>query len=153
MSLSRFSLSVLLFSVLICCLQPAQAQSANDIVGEWLTKKKDGKIEIYKKGGKYYGRVSWQRVTIDPETGKEKRDKHNPDPAKRDRLLQGMDILLGCKWDPDDKRWDDCTVYNPEDGNSYNSFVELVNPNKLKLRGYVGFSLLGKSTYWRRIKQ
>ena len=137
----------------IALSSPVSAQQKDDILGEWLTKKKDGKIMIYKKGGKYYGKVSWQKDDIDPETGKEKRDKHNPDPSKRDRLLQGMDIVLGMQWDPDDKRWEDGEVYNPEDGKSYSAYLELVNPNKLKLRGYLGFSLLGKSTYWRRIKQ
>ena len=151
MRFQLLAIVALLFANML--INPASAQNKDDVLGEWLTKKKDGKILIYKKNGKYYGKVSWQKTDIDPETGKEKRDKHNPDPDKRDRLLQGMDIVLGMEWDPDDKRWEDGEVYNPENGKSYSAYLELVNPNKLKLRGYLGVSLLGKSTYWRRVKK
>ena len=46
----------------------------------------------------------------------------------------------------------DGTVMDPNSGKTYDLYVELENPDKLKLRGYIGIPLLGRTQYWYRIK-
>ena len=50
----------------------------------------------------------------------------------------------------DGNEWSGGTILDPRNGKVYKSYVELVKPNKLKVRGYIGLSLFGKTTYWER---
>jgi len=45
------------------------------------------------------------------------------------------------------------TIYNVENGNSYKINVELRNKNTLEVRGYIGISLIGRTSVWKRKKQ
>ena len=129
-----------------------QAQcSADDIVGEWVTDSSKSKVKVYESGGKYYGKIVWLKEPIDEETGKPKLNKHHSDPAKQKEPVKGLRILRDLEFD-DDCKWDDGYVYDPENGKEYSGHAELINKNKLKLRGYIGISLLGRTTYWRRVK-
>jgi len=49
-----------------------------------------------------------------------------------------------------DGRWSGGTIYKPDEGSTYKCKVELLNKDVLKVRGYIGFSLLGKSQKWNR---
>jgi len=42
------------------------------------------------------------------------------------------------------------TILDPENGETYKCYVELVSESKLKVRGYIGFSLFGRTQYWIR---
>ncbi len=54
---------------------PVSAQKrASDIVGFWLSQEGNAKVEIYKSGDKYYGKIVWLKTPIDPVTRKEKVD-------------------------------------------------------------------------------
>lgn len=137
---SIISLLLIVFSTTIF------AQNADDIVGVWWTEDKDGKVEIYKKGDVYYGKLIWLKEPN--ENGKPKLDDENPDPKLRNRPLQGLVLLSGLVFEGDE--WDDGEIYDPESGDTYSCYVELESPNRLKLRGYIGFSLIGRSSYWTR---
>jgi uncharacterized protein (DUF2147 family) len=50
----------------------------------------------------------------------------------------------------DGKKWSDGKFYRSEDGKTYTCFMELESANRLKVRGYVGVSLLGRTEYWTR---
>jgi len=41
---------------------------------------------------------------------------------------------------------------DPSSGKTYNCFIELENPDKLKLRGYIGVPTIGRTQYWYRVK-
>lgn len=43
-------------------------------------------------------------------------------------------------------------MYNPNDGKFYSATLKIVNRNMLELRGYLGFSWLGKTVVWTRKK-
>lgn len=48
---------------------PVSAQKrASDIVGFWLSQEGNAKVEIYKSGDKYYGKIVWLKTPIDPVT-------------------------------------------------------------------------------------
>lgn len=140
-----------------CSAQP----SKNEIIGNWLTSNKDGIVKMYfgnKKGqdpNKIYGKLSWVEEPNN-EDGSPKRDKENPDEDLRNRTILGLTIIKDLEWegDEDDWLWEDGTAYDPESGNTY-SFKATIDPEQpdvLNCRGYLGFSLLGRTEVWTRKK-
>ncbi len=128
----------------------AQAD-ADKILGFWYTENKKGKVEIYKKDGKYHGKIVSLKDPIDPDTKKPKVDKHNPDPSKRNNPLIGTNIIKNFEFKGG--YWQNGTIYDPENGKEYSCFMEFEDPKndkKLKVKGYIGFSFIGRTTYWTR---
>jgi uncharacterized protein (DUF2147 family) len=69
--------------------------------------------------------------------------------ARKDQLVQGMVILSGLKRDGDN--WDGGEILDPENGKLYKCKLHLENQGlSLVVRGYIGFSLIGRSQTWRR---
>lgn len=124
------------------------AQNSDDIVGVWWTEEKDGKVEIYQVGDLFYGKLIWMDEPT--ENGRPKRDEENPDPELRQRPIKGITLLK--KLEFDDGEWEDGEIYDPESGDTYSCHIEMESKNRLKLRGYIGFSLVGRSTYWTRVE-
>ena len=50
----------------------------------------------------------------------------------------------------DDGEYVGGTVYNPEDGGTYGVKAEVLTPESLKVRGFLGISLFGQSQVWSR---
>ncbi len=133
----------------------AQKINADDVVGIWWNDVKSSKIEIYKEGNKYHGKIVFLSEPIDPETGKAKLDKENPDESLRNRPLLNLNIITN--FDFDDDEWIDGKIYDPKSGNTYNCYLEFENPkdkNTLKLRGYIGYAFLGlgRTSYFTRVQ-
>lgn len=142
MKKNLFSLFIL---AMIAGAAPAFAQSKADaILGEWLTAKKDSRIQIYKQGNQYAGKVLWG-------TGSDKKDTKNPNPALRSRDLIGLTLLNGFAVDGDDT-WTGGTIYDPREGKTYSCKLTLKSPDQLNVRGYVGVSLFGRTETWTRVK-
>lgn len=119
------------------------AVKPDDVIGKYLTPEKDGTIEIYKRGSKYYGKIL---------TGKNARkDRENPDPKLRNRDLIGMEFILNFSFDGKDT-WENGTIYDPNSGKTYQCKMWLTESNNLKIRGFVGFSLLGRTEEFERIQ-
>lgn len=140
-------------NILVCFLFFASflsAQDENRVVGTWLTASGDSKVTI-KKGtnGKFTGDVVWLK---DPNRdGKPKTDHKNPDEKLRSRPTLGLTILFGFEYDSDDKEWEDGTIYDPKEGKTYKCIMWFENdPNQLHVKGYIGFSLIGKEVVWTR---
>ncbi len=132
----------------------AQEVKADDILGVWLNEDKDAHVKIYKEDGKYYGKIIWLKDPIRPETGKPKLDRENEDESLRSRPVMGLMLLNDFVFDGDDE-WEDGTIYDPKNGKTYKCYMEFedeTDQNTLKVRGYIGFSLLGRTTYWTRVK-
>ena len=69
--------------------------------------------------------------------------------ARKDQLVQGMVILSGLKRDGDN--WDGGEILDPENGKLYKCKLHVENQGQdLVVRGYIGFSLIGRSQTWRR---
>jgi uncharacterized protein (DUF2147 family) len=49
-----------------------------------------------------------------------------------------------------DGLWKDGRVYDPKNGKTYRGKMTLISPQQLDLRGYIGISLLGRTTTWTR---
>src|SRR5690625_1364048 len=121
---------------------------AQDVFGKWTTiddntGKARSTVEIYDKGGKVYGKI----VAI-------------TDPAKRDRLCEqctgddkdrrilGLGLLKGLEENGD--KYEGGHITDPDHGKRYKCYIELEDANTLKVRGYIGMSILGRTQMWQR---
>ncbi len=125
------------------------AQNAGDIVGVWLTEGGKSKVEVIKKDGKYQGKIIWLK-TPNREDGTAKLDKENEEESLRKRPILGMELIKDFEWDED--IFEDGTIYDPENGKVYSCEITFENKDTLNVRGYIGFSLLGRTTVWTRVK-
>lgn len=132
-------------------LEGFSQHKADDVLGVWLNQDKDAHVEMFKRNGKIFGKIVWLKEPIDSETGKPKVDKHNPDAAKKTRPTLGLEILTSFVFDGDDE-WSDGEIYDPKTGKTYSCYMEFDSKDVLKIRGYIGVSLLGRTTYWTRVK-
>jgi len=124
------------------------SQNNNDIIGIWITPQDRSAIKIFKKANCYYGKIIWQKYANDKK-GFPKKDINNPNPKLRNETLQGLIILKNLHFNGKNE-WTKGTIYNPESGNTYKIKVELKNKTTLKVRGYIGFSFIGKTSVWKR---
>lgn len=122
----------------------AQKASADDITGTWLTADKTGEITIYKDGSAYFGKIT-------AGTSDQKFDIHNPDKARRNDPLIGLVILKDLEYKGENK-WTEGSVYDPQNGKTYSCNLTLLDRDHLKITGYIGFSWIGRSEEWERIK-
>jgi uncharacterized protein (DUF2147 family) len=120
----------------------------DDIIGFWLTHgDKPAKVQVYKTGNQYTGKIVW--LQFPQENGKPKMDDQNPDESKRSQPLVGLVIMNGFTFD-NDTEWNDGKIYDPQNGKTYSCYLTLKDKNTLKVRGYIGISLLGRTDYWTR---
>jgi len=127
----------------------SQPHKADDILGTWLNEEATGKVSLYKENGKYYGKLVWLREPNDKVTGKPRTDIENPDPNLKTVPLIGLVNMKNFSFDGKEE-WAGGTIYDPKNGKTYKCYIRFENPNKLKIRGYMGVSLLGRNTYWTR---
>ena len=121
---------------------------AEEILGLWDAG--ESHVEIYACGDRLCGRIAELDEPLD-EDGKEKLDTNNPDPALQSRPLIGMDLIAGFVRGGK-KKWEDGTIYDPRDGKTYKCVMKLQRDGTLKVRGYVGLPLLGKTVVWTRVE-
>ncbi len=124
--------------------------NAQDVIGKWKTiDDETGKpksiIEIYKDGDKYYGKIV-QLLTEENKDGV----CRTCETEYKNKNIIGLVILKDLEKDGD--TYEDGEIMDPKNGKTYSCYIELVEPNKLKVRGYIGFSLLGRTQYWYRVQ-
>lgn len=125
-----------------------KAQSENAILGVWYNTEKTAKVEILKKGSAFIGKIVWLK---DPNPGgKPAVDKDNPDAKLKSRPLMGLNLLEGLKYDS--RMWEDGTIYDPKTGKTYSCQVTLKSKDVLEVKGYIGFSLIGRTVEWTKAK-
>jgi uncharacterized protein (DUF2147 family) len=125
------------------------AEKADDIVGQWYSEGNESVVELYKSNGKYYGKLVWLKEPN--RNGKPKVDDKNPDPKHHDRPVLGLVILKDFIFDGKDE-WNDGTIYDPKNGKTYSCYIEFQKKDVLKIRGYIGISLIGRTTIWTKKK-
>ncbi len=131
--------------------------SEKDVIGVWDVESKDAKMEIYRCGDRFCGRLAWLK---DPNytaeenrarVGQPKTDDNNPTLALRNRPLLGLQIMSNFRYVRNDN-WVDGKVYDPESGKVYSANMHLVSKDRLDLRGYIMFSIFGRTNTWTRSK-
>lgn len=130
---------------LIATLFFTQLMAQDQIIGKWWTPKKDGQIEIYKSGTKYFGKLIWGKNGT-------KKDVNNPKEELRSRPLIGMDLFTNFTYKASDAQWIDGKIYDPEGGKTYSCKIWLSDDGKtLNARGFIGFSLLGRTEKFTKL--
>lgn len=117
------------------------------ILGQWETTddktgEKKALIEIYQKGDQYFAKI------VDSYISEEGKLCDRCKGSKKNQPIQGLVIIEGLEKDGDE--FNGGTILDPENGKTYKCYLELVDKSKLKVRGYLGVSLLGRTQYWTR---
>ncbi len=126
---------IILLSVI--CLK-ITARQAGNITGTWRTPDGQAEITISAGGGLYQGKLTRARVSI-----------KNTVSLGLPAGLLGIYILRDLAYTRNN-RWEG-TIYDPKSKKSYSCYAELQDANTLKVRGYKGISLFGKSQLWERV--
>ncbi len=120
-------------------------------VGRWTTiddatKKPKSVVTLYEENGKLYGKI--EKLFRAPT------EEQNPvcdkcEGALKDKPIIGMVILADLV--KDGAEWNGGTVLDPANGKTYKCIVAVEDGGKkLKVRGYIGMPLLGRTQYWVR---
>ncbi|WP_256010559.1 DUF2147 domain-containing protein [Desertivirga xinjiangensis] len=125
------------------------SHNGNDILGHWRSAHGSGKIEIYKKGEKFFGKLIWLKTPND-ENGKPLTDIKNPDEALRNRPIMGLEIFRDLAY-KGNNTWGGGTVYDPKSGKTYNCQMSLQSERELDIRAFFGIALIGKTETWTRV--
>ena len=119
------------------------------VKGFYYTDEKEAKVKIFKAtNGKYYGKFVWLENA-------DKKDIHNPDPAKQDTPLQGMMLMKEFTYNAKTQKWEDGQIYDPKSGKTYECYMWFDDDeNLLNIRGFVmGMKMLGRTSVWTRVSE
>ena len=128
----------------------ALAQEAS-VLGRWTTiddatKKPKSIVTIYEEGGKLFGKV--EKLFREPN------EEQNPlcdkcEGALKNQPILGMIVLRDLK--KDGNEWTGGTILDPANGKTYKSKIALEDGGKkLKVRGFIGIALIGRTQFWMR---
>lgn len=136
--------------LLLLCIATGVSAEAQTVTGKWRTiDDETGKaksiVEIYESNGKIYG-----KVTEILDKGKEDKVCEKCSGAKKNKPIKGLVILEGLTKDGDE--WSGGKILDPTTGKTYKCYITLESADKLKVRGYVGIALMGRTQYWQRVK-
>ena len=140
-----FRFSTLITLLLFISLTFAQKST---VVGHWKTiDDKTGKalsiIKIYEKNDVFYGKVI---DVLDPK-GKTRVCQKCPGEDKGKPFI-GLVVMKGLK--KHGKEYSGGKILDPLNGDFYQCYITLENEDKLKVRGYIGFAIFGRTQYWYR---
>ena len=151
-NIKQFTSILLLGTAILFISFPAWGNSHSP-VGRWKTiddktGKPKGVIEIWETRGVLYGKII--ETFEKPEDGKPQIcDKC--DGALKNAPILGLRII----WDmrKDGSAWTGGWILDPDNGKIYRAKMSLLGDDReLKVRGYIGFSFIGRSQIWQRIK-
>jgi uncharacterized protein (DUF2147 family) len=156
--------SILVLSALFLLISPAAfaADEADAVIGVWATEpdEEDGNahIKIVREGDRYFGEIVWLEQDRYPQNddrgmgGQKKVDRENPDPDLRSRQLMGLRLLEDFTY-AGKKVWKKGTIYDPDNGKTYKCKMTLTDEGILKIRGFIGVSLIGRTAEWTRVEK
>ena len=137
-----------LFTLLFCITVMTSMQSQS-VIGKWktiddATGEAKSIVEVFSKSGKIYAKVV---DILDPAT-KNNLCKQCSGEDKNKPIL-GLTIIKGLS--KDGSEYNSGEILDPKNGKLYKCALTLESKDKLKVRGYIGFSLLGRTQYWHRV--
>lgn len=133
-------------SITLLALAVAAAANPDAVVGRWKTETRNGIVEITRCGASLCGKLlSSDGINANPAL----KDVNNKDEKLRGRAMKGLQMLGGFSFK--NGVWDGGTIYNGEDGKTYDARITSIDANSLKLRGCI-FVPLCKNQTWTRVR-
>ncbi len=126
----------------------------DSLLGVWTTEEAKSKVEIFNCEKKICAKIISLKEPLyvdakDGPVGTAKTDRNNADSARQKTPIIGLQIMAG--FTPNgESSWGNGTIYDPENGKTYQCKLKLDGPNRLNVRGFIGISLLGRTTVWTR---
>ena len=122
---------------------------AQSPIGIWKTiddetQKEKSYIQIYEEGGKLYGKI------IKLLGGAKNNICEICEGKYKNKSLEGLVILKNMS--SKNNAFEGGTIYDPKSNKEYKCNLQLESKNKLKVRGFIGFSLIGRTQYWYRVE-
>jgi len=120
------------------------------VEGTWIniddeTGVKKSEITLYVEDGKLYGRI--ERLLLPEDQGKKCSNCRGKD---KDQPIEGLIIVKGLS--KDGNQWTEGDILDPANGKRYDCTIKLDDANTLNVRGFLGFSFLGRTQIWQRKK-
>jgi uncharacterized protein (DUF2147 family) len=144
--MKKISIRLVLFTTIMMGVASVVHAQGDKIEGFWYNNAKDAKIQIYKAtDGKFYGKIVWLKEPL--KNGKPKVDEKNPVESRQGQTLISLIILKG--FEKKGNVYTDGTIYDPENGKVYDCKMNF-NGKNLSIRGFIGFSFIGRTTVWER---
>lgn len=137
---------VLIFSVFVTISGFSQT-----IFGNWNsydeeTNKIESVIEVYEKDSKAFAKI----ISIS-DSNRSAATCVECSGKRKNAAILGMNILTGLK--KDGNEWSGGKILDPKNGKEYKCYLQLLDNNTLKLRGYIGISMFGRTAIWKRAKK
>jgi uncharacterized protein (DUF2147 family) len=123
----------------------------NLLCGKWMSAEKNLEVEVYRDHDIFKGKVIWFRDD-ESKPMDEWTDKHNPDPALRNRKLLGMNILRDMIYRPKSDSWEDGKIYDAKSGHEWDAAAKITETGDLKVTGYWHLKFIGKTMLFHRVK-
>lgn len=140
------AIRILLAGMLIAAVAAPGAGQEPGVVGQWMTKDDESRIEIFQCGDEICGRIAWIPKPNNPD-GTPKRDFRNPDEELRSRPLLDLQLMNGfARTGP--AKWSGGTIYSARNGKTHKVTLKLKSRDRLKVGKSVFKILVGQT--WRR---
>lgn len=108
-------------------------------------------VEIYEEGGQLHGKV----VEILQVSDEAERNSEGElicvacDGERKGQPIEGMVLIEGME--KEGEQWKGGTILDPSNGKTYKAVMEMDGPDRLKVRGYIGVPLFGRTQMWHRV--
>jgi uncharacterized protein (DUF2147 family) len=147
-----YILILLLGLILINQYSFSQNKEEEALLGRWFTEGYESIVQVYKgANGKYYGKITWLSDTY-TAGGKLPKDENNPDVNMKNIPVVGLVVLKDFVYEGN-QSFRDGTIYDPKNGKTYSCKAKLTNNGTVfKLRGFIGVSIMGRTTTWLKAK-
>lgn len=144
---------LLLLCALASWLTPALADPGADaILGQWMSTRRNVKVQVYREGNEFKGRVIWFKDSDDPGKPMATRlDENNPDPKLRKRKVLGMPVLSRLSYNSKNGRWENGKIYDPKTGRLWSAVAYLDEKGVLNVKGYWQFEFIGKTMRFKKV--
>jgi len=144
--------TMLLVTVILLC-SVSLALAGGSPVGKWKTiddetKKEKSIVEVYEVGGKVYGRIL---QLLQEKDGGASKLCTKCTGSDLNKPMIGLVIVKGLT--ADGGEYAGGTIMDPNNGKVYKCKMEVVEGgNTMKVRGFLGISLLGRTQIWHKVK-
>lgn len=150
----------LVLAAAMAAMAGAGAAEPSSVMGVWLSASGVAHIELAPCADPARGPVCSTIVKlIDPKAADGRivppetvTDVRNADPALRGRKTLGTVMVYDMKRTSEPTAFEGGTIYNGENGKTYNANLRLEPDGRLRLRGYVGTPMFGETQYWTRVR-